>query len=71
MGNGQSRANVEYLKAVGAPPMMPVKRSKYSDYHQASVSAPSPDTLIRPRTPGEKMHFPVVNCGAIRYNVSL
>ena len=62
MGNGQSRTNVEYLKAVGAPPMMPVKRSKYSDYHQASVSAPSPDTLIRPRTPGFQgvwsMHLP-------------
>lgn len=52
MGNGQSRINTEYLKAVGAPPMMPVKRSKYSDYRQAQGSPILPETQSRPRTPG-------------------
>ncbi|KAH0788030.1 Kelch motif family protein [Histomonas meleagridis] len=35
MGNTTSRNNIEYLKSVGAPPMMPVKRSKQSEYSQA------------------------------------
>lgn len=44
MGNGQSRTNRAYLKAVGAPPMMPRKRSKHQDYQLQTSAAPRPIT---------------------------
>lgn len=41
MGNTTSRSNIEYLKSVGAPPMLPVKRSKQSEYLPANSSTKS------------------------------
>ena len=48
MGNGQSRTNRAYLKAVGAPPMMPRKRSKHQDYQLQGTEVSRP-VVAKPR----------------------
>lgn len=48
MGNGQSRTNMQYLKSVGAPPMLPSKKDKYAEYR--TTEAVQPRTIGQPRT---------------------
>lgn len=47
MGNGQSHTSTAYLKAVGAPPMFPSKRSKQQEYNR-SMKSKSFVTIQRP-----------------------
>jgi hypothetical protein len=79
MGNSTSRINRDYLRAVGAPPMMAIKRSKQADYSRVEgnfgplVSHAAPIWRAKPpfygiwsvEYPVEGEIFPMARCRQI------